>query len=64
MYQKMIHEDKVRAQLQQRFSSRKVDQITAVAPGVWMARLIDGGLVHVIATPDGSLSVDEQDAVC
>lgn len=57
-------ERQVRANLRDWFGPGRVDQATPVEPGVWMARLLDGGLAYVIVEDDGSISIKEQEAVC
>lgn len=57
-------ERQVRANLRDWFGPGRVDQVTPVEPGVWMARLLDGGLAYVTVEGDGSISIKEQEAVC
>lgn len=57
-------EIKVRAELRKRLGRGRVDQVLPVEPGVWCARLIDGGLAYAMVEADGSITIEEQEVVC
>lgn len=59
-----ITERQVRTKLREWFGRGKVDQVTPVEPGVWMARLLDGGLAYATAEDDGSITIQEREVVC
>lgn len=57
-------ERKVWDKLQNWFGRRQVDQMEPVEPGVYRARLVDGGLAYATVGEDGSISIQELEAVC
>jgi len=57
-------ERKVWDKLQNWFGRRQVDQMELVKPGVYRARLVDGGLAYATVEADGSVSIQELEAVC
>lgn len=64
MYQEIITERQVRNKLRERFGPGKVAQVEPVEPGVFRARLIDGGLAFATLEEDGSITIQEQEVVC
>lgn len=57
-------EARVRRKLRDWFGRGKVDQMLQVESGVWRARLTDGGLAYATVEEDGSITIDEREAVC
>lgn len=64
MYQEIITERQVRNRLRDWFGRGKVDQVEPVEPGVFRARLMDGGLAYATVEEDGSITIQEREAVC
>lgn len=64
MYQEIITERQVRNKLRERFGRGKVAQVEPVEPGVFRARLIDGGLAFATLEEDGSITIQEREVVC
>lgn len=64
MYQEIITERQVRNKLRERFGRGKVVQVEPVEPGVFRARLIDGGLAFATLEEDGSITIQEREVVC
>lgn len=57
-------EAQVRQKLRDWFGRGKVDQMLPVEPGVWCARLTDGGLAYATVEEDGTITVEEREVVC
>lgn len=57
-------ERKVRDTLTGRFGRGMVESAEPVESGVFRARLIGGGLAYAIVAEDGSVIIDEREAVC
>ena len=57
-------ERKVRDKLTAWFGRGGVESAEAVEPGVFRARLMGGGLAYAIVEDDGSIIIDEREAVC
>lgn len=64
MYQKMMTERRVRDRLAVWFGCRRVDRVEPAGPSCWRARLIDGGLAYATVEEDGSITIQEEVAVC
>ena len=64
MYQGIITERRVQDKLRERFGRGKVAQVELVEPGAFRARLIDGGLAFATLEEDGSITIQEREAVC
>lgn len=64
MYQEIITERQVRNRLRDWFGRGKIDQVEPVEPGVFRARLMDGGLAYATVEEDGSITIQEREAVC
>lgn len=64
MYQEIITERRVRNKLREWFGRGKVDQVEPVEPGVFRARLVDGGLAYATVEDDGSIIIQEREVVC
>jgi len=54
----------VKDKLREWFGRGKLDHVIPVEPGVWRARLTDGGLAYATIQEDGSIRIDEQEVVC
>ena len=63
-YEFNITERQVRERLRDWFGRGRVAQVLIVEPGVWQARLVDGGLAYAVAEEDGSITIRECEAVC
>lgn len=63
MYQDST-ERRVWARLREWFGRGKVDQVEPVEPGVFRARLMNGGLAYATVEEDGSITIQEREAVC
>lgn len=57
-------ERRVRDKLRDWFGRGQVDQMEPVEPGVYRARLVDGGLAYATVEEDGSITIQEQEVVC
>ncbi len=57
-------ERRVRDKLRDWFGRGKIDHVLPVVAGVWCARLTDGGLAYATVEEDGSITIDEREAVC
>jgi hypothetical protein len=57
-------ERKVRDKLTAWFGRGEVESAEPVEPGVFRARLMGGGLAYAIVEDDGSIIIDEREAVC
>ena len=55
---------RVTAKLRDWFGRGKVEQVLPVEPGVWQARLMDGGLAYATVEEDGSITIQEREVVC
>ena len=64
MYREIITERKVRTKLREWFGRGKVDQVEPVEPGVFRARMVDGGLAYATVEEDGSITIREREVVC
>lgn len=64
MYQETITERQVKDKLREWFGRGKIDQVLPVEPGVWQARLMDGGLAYATVQEDGSIAIEEREVVC
>ena len=64
MYQATITERRVRGKLREWFGRMRVDQLEPVEPGVFRARLVDGGLAYATVEEDGSITIQEREVVC
>ena len=64
MYQEIITERRVRDRLREWFGRGMVDQVEPVEPGVFRARLVDGGLAYATVEEDGSITIQEREVVC
>lgn len=64
MYQEIITERRVRDKLREWFGRGKVEQVLPVEPGVWAARLLDGGLAYATVKEDGSITIEEREVIC
>lgn len=64
MYQEEMTERRVRSKLQAWFGFGTVDQVEPVGFGVFRARLVDGGLAYATVEKDGSITIQEREAVC
>lgn len=64
MYQDLITERRVRAKLREWFGRGKVDRMEPVEPGVYRARLMDGGVAYATVEEDGSITIQEREVVC
>lgn len=63
MYQD-ITERQVRERLREWFGRGKVDQVEPMEPGIFRARLVDGGLAFATVEEDGSITIREREAIC
>lgn len=57
-------ERKVRERLREWFGRGKVDRVEPVEPGVFRARMVDGGLAYAAVEEDGSITIQEREVVC
>ena len=64
MYQEIITERRVRTRLREWFGRGQVEQMEPVEPGVFRARLVDGGLAYATIEEDGSITIQEREVVC
>lgn len=64
MYQEIITERRVRNKLRDWFGRGKVDTMEPVEPGVFRARLVDGGVAYATVEEDGSITIEEREVVC
>lgn len=64
MYQEFITERQVRGKLREWFGRGKVDQVEPVEPGVFRARMVDGGLAYATVEEDGTVTIQEREVVC
>ena len=64
MYQEIFTERQVRNRLREWFGRGKVEQMEPVEPGVFRARLVDGGVAYATVEEDGSITIQEREGVC
>lgn len=64
MYQATITERRVRDKLREWFGGMRIDQLEPVEPGVFRARMVDGGLAYATVEEDGSITIQEREVVC
>lgn len=57
-------ERKVRERLREWFGRGKVDRVEPVEPGVFRARMVDGGLAYAAVEENGSITIQEREVVC
>lgn len=64
MYQEVITERRVRNKLRDWFGRGQVDTMEPVEPGVFRARLVDGGVAYATVEEDGSITIQEREVGC
>lgn len=57
-------ERRVRDRLREWFGRGMVESAEPVDSECWQARLVDGGLAYATVEEDGSITIDEREAVC
>jgi len=64
MYQEIVTERQVKAELDKWFGQGTVATCVPDRPGVWLVRLTDGRAAYAVTQGDGTIRIEEPEEVC